>query len=418
MTPLGRTVDDVWTRWSRADVAAGLVTKLDLSPYGIRAAAEIRDFEPRKEIRNRKLLRLMIDGEAFGFVAVQRAFENAGLTPADYDSDRAGAVLGCHKEGFRDSNLYDALDSATDQDGTIDRARLIEEGVRRIPPQTLVEGLANAALYYFAHEFGLQGANQNYLSSGNGGTFAIGEAMRTIRRCEADVVLTGSYDTWLEWKCIGHQTYTNTLSTADRPPNEIHRPFDRDRDGGVAGEGAGMLILEDLARAEQRGARVLGEIAGFASGRGIGHSDVPALAEAYARVIRRAIDDAGLAPQDIDLVHLQGEGTVFSDRLEALAVACALGDHACRVPVTTIKSSTGLLGNASGPVDLVMTLEMLRRGEVLPIVNLRNPDPEFSLNFVREPIIEASMRYGLVLHRAWPTHFGALVVTTPPSANR
>src|SRR5690606_9567089 len=124
-------------------------TRLDLSPYGIRYAAEVQGFEPRKEIRNRKLLRLMIDGEPVGVVAVTRAFEDAGLTPDDYEPERAGVSTGCHKEGFRDSNLYDALDAATGEDGQIDRSLLIEEGIRRIPPQPLVEGLANAALYYF-----------------------------------------------------------------------------------------------------------------------------------------------------------------------------------------------------------------------------------------------------------------------------
>lgn len=416
VTPLGRTPDELWDRWSRGEGAIAPVTKLDLSPYGIRYAAEVRDFEPRKEIKNRKLLRLMIDGEPFGFVAVTKAFEDAGLTPDDYEPERAGVSTGCHKEGFRDSNLYDALDVATGADGTIDRALLIEEGVRRIPPQTLVEGLANAALYYFAHEFVLQGANHNFLSSGTAGSLAVGEAMRAIRRDEADLMLAGSYDTWLDWMCIGHQTYAHILSTADRPADEVQRPFDRDRDGGVPGEGAGMMILEDRQRAVRRGVPILGEIAGYAVGRGIGDRGEEALIDGYSRVIRRAIEDAGLTPADVDLVHLQGEGTVLSDRMEVLALRRALGDRCDRIPATTIKSATGLLGNASGPVEVVMTLQMLRRGSVLPVLSLHNPDPDLPLNYVREPLTGHSMNCGLVLQRSWPKHFTALVVTTGQDA--
>lgn len=410
VTPLGRCADDLWRHWSNGHVAAGSANRLNLDFFGVRYVAEVKEFNARKEVKNRKLLRLMIDGEMFGFVAVTNAFEDAGLSPGDYLPERAGVSVGCHKEGFRDSNLYDALDAAQNDDGEIDRARLIEEGVRRIPPQTLVEGLANAALYYFAHEFVLQGANYNFISSGTGGMLAIGEAMRSIRRDEADLMLAGGYDTWIDWRCIGHQRYIGGLSVADRPPHLIQKPFDRDRDGGVAGEGAGMVILESHSSAVDRRASILGEVSGFAAGTGAGSDDRDAHADAYARVIRRALDDAGRTADEVDLIHLQGEGSADSDWIECQAVSRALGEHAMRVPATSIKSATGLLGNASGPVEVIMTLEMLRRGEVLPVVNLKYPDPEFSLNFVREPVSEPSMKCALVLQRSWPRHFTAIVV--------
>lgn len=416
LTPLGRTPDDIWQRWANREIAAGPPSKRELDFYNVPYTAEVRDFEPRKEIKNRKLLRLMVAGEPLGFVAATKAFENAGLTPEDYLPERGGIAIGCHKEGFRETNLYDALDAARREDGSIDRALMIADGIRRIPPQTLVEGLANAALYYLAHEFTLQGVNHNLLSSGSGGMLAIGEAMRSVRRGEADIMLAGAYDKWMEWQCYGHQLYIGVLSRADGPPESLHKPFDRDRSGGIPGEGAGMFILEDREHAAARGAPILGEIVGFAAGHGLGNSDRAACAELYASTIRRACNDAGISPAEIDLIHLQGEGTESSDWIEATAVRRALGDHADDVPATTVTSATGLLGNASGPIEVVMTLEMLRRGEVLPIVNLENVDPGLSLNFVREPLSGRSMRYGLVLQRSWPNHFTALVVTT--GANR
>jgi len=192
----------------------------------------------------------------------------------------------------------------------------------------------------------------------------------------------------------------------------MHRPFDRDRDGGVPGEGAGMMILEDRQRALRRGATILGEVAGYAVGRGLGGQSEDELVDGYARVILRAIEDAGFSPPDVDLVHLQGEGNVPGDRLEVLAVRKALGGHCDEVPATTMTSAIGLLGNAAGPVELLMTLQMLRRGIVLPIVGLKNPDPDLSLNYVREPLTGQSMKCGLILQRSLPAHFTALVVTT------
>lgn len=198
---------------------------------------------------------------------------------------------------------------------------------------------------------------------------------------------------------------------SDGPANTLQKPFDRDRDGGVVGEGAGMLVLEDRDRAIERGATIHGEISGYAAGSGVGTEDAERHAEAYARVIRRALQNAGCEPQQIDLVHLQGEGSLSSDRIEAIAVHNVLGARSERVPVTTIKSATGMLGNASGPVELLMTLEMLRRGEVLPITNLQNPDPELPLNYVREPLADKSLKTALVLQRSWPNHLTALIVT-------
>ena len=412
VTPSGRTPAEIWDAWAAGRSAAAPLTSVDFRSLGITAAAQIADFVPRKEIKNRKLLRLMIDGEAFGFVAATRAFEDSGLSPEDYVPERAGVAVGCHKEGFREENLYDALDIAVRDDGTIDRQLLIEEGIRRIPPQTLVEGLANAALYYFAHEFVLQGVNYNFISSGTGGVVAVGEAMRSVRRGEAEVMLAGAFDRWIDWRCVGHQRFTGILSTSDAPPETIHRSFDVDRTGAVAGEGAGMLILEEAARAESRDAEILGEVFGFATATGVQSSDRDECVRAWSECIRRALVDAGCAQEEIDLVHLHGDSTPEGDRLEAEVLSRALGDHATKVPATTIKPVTGLLGNASGPVEMLMTLEMLRRGEVLPIVNLESSDPEFSLNFVREPVGDLALRRALLLQRSWPSHFTAIVVGT------
>lgn len=410
VTPVGRTVEDIWERCAAGAVPARCVDSPEFAAFSVSCAAPVSDFEPRKEIKNRKLLRLMIGGEPLGFVAAGQAFAEARLTPELYPSDRAGIAIGCHKEGFRDANLYDAIDAALRPDGSVDREQLIADGIRRIPPQTLVEGLANAALYYLAHEFLLQGVNHNFISSGTGGSQAIGEAMRSLRRDEADLMLAGSYDTWLDWKCLAHQRYIDVLTTTDGPPETAQRPFDRHRSGSVPGEGAGLLILEERHRAKERGADIHGEILGFALGTGISPDDRAAQAAHYAQVILRAIEHAQCNPADIDLVHLQGDGTIDGDWLEVHALKHALGTAAAAIPVTSIKSVTGHLGNASGPVELIMTCEMLRRGEILPIANLQDPAEELELDFVREPRRDLSLRRALVLQRSWPCHCTATVL--------
>ncbi|MBX3440684.1 MAG: hypothetical protein KF861_24550, partial [Planctomycetaceae bacterium] len=277
-------------------------------------------------------------------------------------------------------------------------------------PQTIVEGLANAGVYHIAHEHDLQGFNINLLALGSGGMQAIGESMWALAHDEADLILAGAFDSWLIWTGLAFTHFVGIASTSTDPPHTVHRPFDVNRTGSVVGEGAALFVMETLERARARGAKILGEVCGFGMATGVPADDPAACADALAASIARSLDVAGLTPEQIDLIHLHGDATTTGDRIEVRGIQMAFGQRASRIPATTVKSATGFLCNASSSTEIAAVLEVLRRKMAPPIVNLRTPDPEFELNFLREPLEGVPLRRALLIDRSWPSQYVTLVV--------
>lgn len=417
VTPLGRTPAEVFCRWRDGPSAVGPITHFDARTLPVQHACEVRDFDPRRDVRNRKLLRLMVGGEDFAFRSATEAMQQAGLQPGAYDPQRLGIAASCHKEGFRVKHLHDAFDASLNAAGEFDRLRFIQEGVGRIPPQIIVEALANVGLYYIANEFEIEGVNHNLLSVGTGGVMAVGAALQSIQDDEADMMIAAAFDSWVNWMCIRHNVFTGILSDSSEPPETVHRPGDVRRSGGLPAEGAAVLILEELQHAVARGAPILGEILGFAMGTGVPSYDHTACGDAMARCIAAALADAGCTPADIDLIHLYGDATPHGDWIEARGLAQALGPRAREIPATTIKSATGITGVAAGTIETIVVLEMLRRCEIARIRNLEEPDVDLGLNLVQTTLRGRTLRRALILQRCWPSHCAALVVgRAPPGA--
>jgi 3-oxoacyl-[acyl-carrier-protein] synthase II len=416
VTPLGRTADEVWRRWAAGECAAGPVRRFDATTLHTRIAAEVPNFNPRQELKSGRLARLLRPGEDFGYLAAGAALSDAGLATPLSNSQRCGIAIGCRKEGPKVENFFAAIKAGLNEAGELDHQRFIEEGIKLIPPQTIVEGLPNACMYYIAHEYVLEGVNYNFLALGSGGTMALGESLRALRRGDADLMLAGGYDSWVNWVYLAQLSNRKLLTRRNDDPQHVHQPFDVKRDGSVAGEGACLMVLEDLAAARRREATIHAELLGYAANTGVPHEDPPRCARILAECITRALHEAGLPPEALDFVHLTGDATPAGDRIECLAVLEALGSHGRRVPVTTLKSATGHLGNASGAVELAVMLESMRRGALLPIVNLRNVDPDLPLAFVREVREGVPLRRGLMLSRGWPSHYTVLVVGQAPTA--
>lgn len=413
VTPLGRTAEDVWKRWAAGHCAAGPVRRFDATTLHTRIAAEVPDFVPRQELKSGKMARLLRPGEDFGYVAAGTAFADAGLTAGQFNTERAGIAIGCRKEGPRVENFFAGIKAGLDASGRLDHQKFIEDGIKLIPPQTIVEGLPNGCMYYIAREYTLEGVNFNFLALGSGGTMALGESLRALRRGEADLMLAGGYDSWVNWVYLAQLSNRKLLTQNNADPQRAHRPFDVDRSGSVAGEGAGLMILEDYGAAQARGATIHGELLGYAATTGVPHVDVPHCAGLLAECIGRALQRADRRPEDIDFVHLTGDATPSGDEIEARAIVEALGARGRSVPVTTLKSATGHLGNASGCVELAVMLESMRRGTLLPIVNLERPDPVLPLAFVRTAAEGLALRCGLMISRGWPSHYTALVAARP-----
>ncbi len=414
ITPLGRTVDELWRRWAAGECAAGPVKRFDASTLHTRIAAEVPDFVPRQELKSGRLARLLRPGEDFGYLAAGAAFADAQLESSQLNTERSGIAVGCRKEGPKVENFFAGIQAALDASGDIDHQKFIEDGIKLIPPQTIVEGLPNACMYYIAHEYVLQGVNYNFLALGSGATMALGESLRAIRRGEAELMLAGGYDSWVNWVYLAQLSNRRLLTQRNENPRQAHRPYDVDRDGSVAGEGACLMILEDADTALQRGATVHGELLGYAAMTGVPHEDVAGCTRLLAKCITRALHEAECPPDEIDFIHLTGDATRTGDLVEARAILDVFGAHGRKVPVTTLKSATGHLGNASGSVELAAMLESMRRGTLLPIVNLDRPDPELPLAFVRQTVEGVPLRRGLMLSRGWPTHYTALVVGRQP----
>jgi 3-oxoacyl-[acyl-carrier-protein] synthase II len=415
VTPLGRTPAAIWSRWAEGYSAAAPITRFDARSLTVKAGCEVRDFDPRKEVKNRKLLRLMIGGEDFGYRAATDALAQANIQGGDLDPFRCGLAIGCHKEGFRHQNLHDACKVSCHADGSLDLDRFVTDGWSRVPPQVIIEALPNVGLYYIAHDFELQGPNCNLLSNGAAGLQALGEGMHTIAEDAADVMVAGSFDTWVHWMCIGHNLFTGVLSVSTEEPAKVQRPFDVRRTGCLPGEGAGLFVLEEWQHARRRGVPILGELLGAASAVGVPSHDDAAGVDSVANCLTAAMASAGCTPADIDLIQLHGDATPRGDWIEAHGVRAAFGTLADRLLCTTLKSATGLMGNASGPVETVAALESLRRGEVLPIINLDEPDPDLPLTFVQRPLSGQRLRRAVVIHRTPPGLCSALVVGPPPS---
>ncbi|MCA9047720.1 MAG: hypothetical protein KDA89_03275 [Planctomycetaceae bacterium] len=418
VTPFGRSSAEIWNRWSRGRSAAAAITKFDARTLPVRIAGEVLDFQPRKEIRNRKLLNMMTGGEDFGFRAAHAAIEGSQLehmiASQQLDSYRCGLSIACHKEGFRHQNLGDAFLRSVREDGSIDPNRFVADGWSRIPPRIIIEALSNMGLYNISHDFELRGPNYSLLSIGIGGLQSLGEGLHAIEDNEADVMVAGAFDTWVNWMCIGHNVFNGILSQSAEPPEHVYRPFDIGRSGAVPAEGAAMFVLEELEHALVRGAPILGELLGVSSALSLPENDEAAAAESLANCIRASLESADCTPAELDLIQLHGDGTPAGDRIEACGINLALGDAACRIPATTLKSGTGMMGVASGSAEAALAWEALRRGEVLPIINLAEPENGLGLNFVREHQRLARSRRALVIQRGWPGLSAAIVVGSPP----
>jgi 3-oxoacyl-[acyl-carrier-protein] synthase II len=389
------------------------VRRFDASTLHTRIASEVPNFHAKQELKSGRLVRLLRPGEDFGYVAAGAAFADAGLATGQFDTERAGIAIGCRKEGPKVENFFAGIKAALDPSGRVDHQKFIEDGIKLIPPQTIVEGLPNACMYYIAHEYVLQGVNYNFLALGSGGTMALGESLRAMRRGEADLMLAGGYDSWVNWVYLAQLSNRQLLTQNNDDPQHAHRPFDVDRNGSVAGEGAGLMVLEDHAAAQRRGATIHGELLGYAATTGVPHTDASHSTRLLGESISRALHQAQRRPTDVNFVHLTGDATPSGDEIECRALLDVFGGFGRSVPVTTLKSATGHLGNASGCVELAVMLESMRRGTLLPIVNLDRPDPALPLSFVRTPQEGLSLRCGLMISRGWPSHYTALVVARP-----
>ena len=366
LNPLGNSVEEFWHGLVEGRSGAGPLQGIDDERLTTKFACQVRGFEPAQHL-DRKLAQRSARFTQLALAASAQALGDAGLDVEKEDRFRIGVEMGTGVGGF------DVM--------TRDAATFLAGG--RLQPLYATMVIPNIAAAQVAMHQGLRGPNSTVVTACAASTHAIGNAMRTIQRGDADVMLAGGTEASLCEVGIASFNAIKALSTRNEEPERASRPFDRDRDGFVPGEGAGTLVLEALEHAEARGARVHGELIGFGITNDAFHAVAPdETGAAPAQCMRNALADAGIAAEEVDYVNAHGTSTPLNDAAETRALKMALGEHARRVPISSTKSMIGHLLGAAGAVEAIATLLCMARGVIHPTINYETPDPDCDLDYV------------------------------------
>jgi 3-oxoacyl-[acyl-carrier-protein] synthase II len=364
VTPLGNDVPSSWTGLVEGRSGVRTIEAFDPSRLSVRIAGEVRDFDA-SHVLDRKDQRRTDRYIQFGLVASREAMDQAGL-PDRLEgelAERTGVILGTGLGGV-----------GTLIDGFVTNAT---RGPDRISPFLVPMGIPNVGAGQIAINYGMTGPNFATVSACATGGHAVGEAFETIRRDDADVMLAGGSEAGIYEALVGGFASMRALSTRNDDPEAASRPFDVDRDGFVCGEGSGVLVLEELAHAEARGAEPLAEIIGYGATADASHITLPAPGGIGAvRAARRALEKAGIGPGEVDHVNAHATSTPEGDKSELQAIKTILGDHAAAVPITANKSMIGHTLGAAGAIESIATIMTMRESCIPPTVNFERPDPE------------------------------------------
>jgi 3-oxoacyl-[acyl-carrier-protein] synthase II len=402
ITALGNDVESTWAGMLAGRSGIRTIEVFDPSRLTSRIAGEVRDFDA-SGVLDRKDMRRIDRYIQFGLVAAREALDQAGL-PARFEGDlaeRTGVILGTGVGGV--GTLIEGF--------SINALR----GPDRISPFLIPMGIPNIGSGQIAIQFGMTGPNFTTVSACATGGHALGESSEIIRRGDADIMVAGGAEAGIYEAMVGGFAAMRALSTRNDDPAAASRPFDKGRDGFVIGEGAGVVVLEALDHAEARGATVLGELVGYGATADASHITLPAPGGIGAvRAARRALEKAGLTPDDIDHVNAHATSTPEGDKSELLAIKTIFGESAGRVPITANKSMIGHTLGAAGAIEAIVALLTIRDGCIPPTINLVDPDPE-AAGLDLTPNIASSRQVHVVLSNSFG--FGgqntALILTGP-----
>lgn len=382
ITPVGKTLDSMWKVLEEGGSGIGYITHFDASNFPTKIAAEVHGYNLGDYIPNPERFEWSGRNIHFAIGAARNAVDAAGLKPGNYDPARFGIYLGAG-EGEQNFNMFMGLVAASQRNGELDMGIFAQEGLKRLHPQEELEQEPNMTAGHLAGIFDAQGPNLNCLTACAASSQAIGEAVEIIRRDDADIMLSGGAHSMIHPFGVTGFNLLTALSTNNSNPKGASRPFDNDRDGFVLGEGAGMLVLEELEHAKRRGATIFGEITGYGStADAFRITDTHPEGRGAATCIRQALADAKLNPEDIGYVNAHGTSTDVNDKVETMAVKLALGAQAYKTPVSSIKSMMGHLIGAAGAVEAITCLLAMERGVLPPTMNYQTPDPNCDLDYI------------------------------------
>jgi 3-oxoacyl-[acyl-carrier-protein] synthase II len=386
ITALGTGVEKNWQAMLAGKSGVGPITRFDASGIDARIAAEVKDFVPEEWIDRREVRRMDLYAQ-YAMAATEMAMKESGLPvgqekPHGYVPEKVGVIIGSGIGG---------LGSLEEQ-----HKKALEKGFDRLSPFFILQMIINMAPGLVTIKYGCKGPNWSPVSACSTSAHAIGEAVKSIRIGETDAMIAGGAEAAITPLGIGGFAAMKALSTRNDDPARASRPFDKDRDGFVEGEGAGMVVLEELEHARRRGANILAEIVGYGANSDAHHVTAPAPeGEGAARCMRLALADAGMRPDDVGYLNAHGTSTPFNDANETRAIKTVFGPHAKKMLVSSTKSMTGHMLGAAGGAEAVVAVLALTRGVIPPTINYTTPDPDCDLDYVpnrpREVRVDAVM---------------------------
>lgn len=396
VTSLGCKVEELWARICKGESGIGMLERLDVTGYRVRFGGEIRNWSADGYIDAKEAKRFDRFVQ-FALVGGIDAVADSGLDFAKEDPWRCGVILGSGIGGLETIEVQ--------------HQRLLDKGPDKISAFTIPKLIGNAASAQLAIQYGLKGPNQVVVTACASATNAIGDAFKLIRSDEADILVTGGSEAALTHIGLSAFAAMRALSERNDDPTRASRPFDRDRDGFVLSEGAGLLVLEELEHAKARGAHIYGEVYGYGCSCDGGHITAPdkdGIGAAHA--MAQAIKDAGINPSDIEYINAHGTSTSLGDQAETTAVKAVLKESARSVSISSTKSQLGHLLGASGGVELVLSLLAIRDGVIPPTINLDNPDPACDLDYTPNQARQRAISVAMSNSFGFGGHNGSLVV--------
>ena len=381
VTPLGIGVEETWSGLCEGRSGIGEITRFDTTEFTTKIAGQVdgfnaEDFLPKKDAQRTETF------IAYAVAGARMALEDARLTIDEKNGPRVGVITGCGLGGL---HMLETTAHTVQQ-----------KGPKRCSPFFIPRLIGNMAPGMISIHLGAKGPNISVATACAAGSHAVGDACNTIKRGQADAMITGGVESVITPTCIAGFNAMKALSTRNDDPQKASRPFDRDRDGFVVGEGAGILILEELNHALERGATILAEMAGYGqSGDGYHMTSPSPDGDGMVRCMQAALDDAGITSDAIDYINAHGTSTPLNDLYETRAIKKVMGTAAGKVAISSTKSMTGHLLGGAGGIETVFTVLAMKNGIIPPTINLDNPDDECDLDYVPNKARKADISYAM-----------------------
>ncbi|MEI8355016.1 MAG: beta-ketoacyl-ACP synthase II [Deltaproteobacteria bacterium] len=381
VSPLGTGNQKNWDALVAGKSGIGMITRFDVSGFPVKIAGEVRDFNPEDFIEKKEIKKMDLFIQ-YALAAAQFAMEDSGLVVTEENAERVGVLVGAGLGGLPTIERY--------------HESLLGGGYKKISPFFIPMLIINLAPGHISIKYGAKGPNLSSVSACATGTHSIGDAYHIIRRGDADAMIAGGTESTVTPLAVGGFAVMRALSTRNEDPAGASRPFEKNRDGFVLSEGAGIVVLEEYEAAKKRGAKIYAEVVGYGLTGDAYHLTAPAPeGEGAARCMQMALRNAGVDPCMVDFINAHGTSTPFNDLFETMAINKTFGSHAPKLMVTSSKSMTGHLLGASGGVEAVFTLLSIDKGIATPTINYEEPDPECNLDYVPNTARDAKIEYAM-----------------------